>query len=127
MALSPPLWIRQLHNQCRCASSLIRCYITQWEQRKASPPQRIFTFSLKLIRHFLYGVARAGGGYATVVIKMPDGHERAIFFSMGKPIGADTSQADGYGEFRAGKENDLNLIRVGNERYEIPDAVVLGG
>jgi hypothetical protein len=46
---------------------------------------------------------------------------------MGKPIGADTSEADRTGTFRATRENDLNLIRVGNERYEIPDAVVLGG
>ena len=74
-----------------------------------------------------FGVARAGGGYATVVIQKPDGRTRAIFFRMGKPIGADTSQADGYPEFGATKENDLNLIRVGTERYEIPDAVVLGG
>jgi hypothetical protein len=74
-----------------------------------------------------FGVARAGGGYATVVIKKPDGRTRPIFFRMGKPIGADTSEADGYPEFRATKENDLHLIRVGNERYEIPDAVVLGG
>lgn len=74
-----------------------------------------------------FGVARAGGGYTTVVIKKPDGRSRAIFFRMGKPIGADTSQADGYAEFFASKENDLHLIRVGNERYEIPDAVVLGG
>jgi len=74
-----------------------------------------------------FGVARAGGGYATVVIKKPDGRTRAIFFRMGKPIGADTSQADGYPEFRTTKESDLNLIRIGNERYEIPDAVVLGG
>ena len=74
-----------------------------------------------------FGVARAGGGYATVVIKKPDGSTRAIFFRMGKPIGADTSEADGYPEFGATKENDLNLIHVGNERYEIPDAVVLGG
>jgi hypothetical protein len=74
-----------------------------------------------------FGVARAGGGYATVVIKKPDGRTRAIFFRMGKPIGADTSEADGYFEFRATKESDLHLIRVGNERYEIPDAVVLGG
>lgn len=34
-----------------------------------------------------FGVARAGGGYATVVIKKPDGRTRAIFFRMGKPIG----------------------------------------
>ena len=74
-----------------------------------------------------FGVARAGGSYATVVIKLPDGRTRAIFFRMGKPIGADTSQADGYPEFKAAKENDLNLIRVGDERYEIPDAVIIGG
>jgi len=74
-----------------------------------------------------FGVARAGGGYATVVIKKPDGRTRAIFFRMGKPIGADTSQADGYLEFHATKENDLHLIHIGNERYEIPDAVMLGG
>jgi hypothetical protein len=46
---------------------------------------------------------------------------------MGKPIGADTSQADGYPEFRATKESDLHLIRVGDERYEIADAIVFGG
>lgn len=74
-----------------------------------------------------FGVARAGGGYATVVITKPDGFKRAVFFRMGIPIGADTSQADGYGEFQREKESDLHHIRVGNERYEIPDAVVLGG
>ena len=56
-----------------------------------------------------------------------DGRTRAIFFRMGKPIGADTSETDGHSEFRTIKENDLNLIRVGNESYEIPDAVVIGG
>jgi heat shock protein HslJ len=74
-----------------------------------------------------FGVARAGGGYSTVVVKRPDGRQRIIFFRMGRPIGADTSQADGYPEIRATKEGDLNLIRIGDERYEIPDAVVLGG
>lgn len=74
-----------------------------------------------------FGVARAGGGYATVVITHPDGLVRMIFFRMGKAIGADTSQADGYPEFRATKESDLHLIRIGKERYEIPDAVILGG
>jgi heat shock protein HslJ len=74
-----------------------------------------------------FGVARAGGGYASVVITKPDGRTRAIFFRMGKPIGADTSEADGYPEFRATKKNDLHIIRIGDERYEIPDAVILGG
>jgi len=74
-----------------------------------------------------FGVARAGGGYATVVVTHPDGRKRAIFFRMGVPMGADTSEADGYHELRATKESDLHLIRVGPERYEIPDAVPLGG
>jgi len=74
-----------------------------------------------------FGVARAGGGDATVVITRPDGRKRAIYFSRGVAIGADTSQADGYGEFSVTREGDLNMVRVGTERYEIPDAVVLGG
>lgn len=74
-----------------------------------------------------FAVARAGGGYATVVVSRPDGRTRAIFFRMGIPIGADTSEADNPGEFSASREGDLNLVRLGAERYEIPDAVVLGG
>jgi hypothetical protein len=74
-----------------------------------------------------FGVARAGGGYATVVVKRSGNRTRAVFFRLGRPIGADASEAEGSKPFRATKEADLNLIRVGDERYEIPDAVVLGG
>jgi heat shock protein HslJ len=74
-----------------------------------------------------FGVARAGGGYATVVINKPDGRKRAIFFRMGRPIGADVSESEGPLDFTATKEGDLHRVRVGNERYEIPDAIVLGG
>jgi len=74
-----------------------------------------------------YGVARDPGGSATVVITRPDGRKRAIFFEKGKPFGADLSQADGNGAFSAKKESDLHHIRVGDERYEIPDAAVFGG
>jgi hypothetical protein len=73
------------------------------------------------------GVARAGGGYATVVINLPNGSERIIFFRMGKAIGVSTSEATPTGEFRVEKHADINLISVGLERYELPDAVVLGG
>ncbi len=74
-----------------------------------------------------FAVARAGGGYATVVITRPDGRTRAIFFRRGVAIGADTSQADNPGAFSARRESDLTFISIGPERYEIPDAVVLGG
>jgi hypothetical protein len=74
-----------------------------------------------------FGVSREGGGTATVVITKPDGVTRAIFFIDGQANSADTSQADGYGEFSAEREKDLNLIRVGEERYEVSDAVIFGG
>ena len=73
------------------------------------------------------GVARAGGGTATVVVTRPDGRKRSIFFEKGKPVGADLSQADGNVTMRATKASDLHTIRIGDERYEIPDAVVFGG
>ncbi len=71
--------------------------------------------------------ARAGGGYATVVVKKPDSRTRAIFFRMGRPIGADVVESEGRLDFRATKQGDLHRIRIGHERYEIADAVVLGG
>jgi hypothetical protein len=74
-----------------------------------------------------FGVARAGGGTATVVVTRPDGRKRAIFFDKGKALGADLSQADGNMTFRATKEADLYRIQAGDERYEIPEAVVFGG
>jgi heat shock protein HslJ len=74
-----------------------------------------------------FGVARKGGGYATVVITKADGSKRAVFFRLGRAVGADTSQADGYPEFETIKQQDRFLIQVGNERYEIPEAVILGG
>jgi hypothetical protein len=73
-----------------------------------------------------FGVTRKGNGNADVTVKKPDGRSRVIFFENGKAISADVSQADP-GEFRASKEGDLSIIRIGNERYEIPDAVVFGG
>jgi hypothetical protein len=74
-----------------------------------------------------FGVARAGGGTATVVVTHPDGRKRAIFFERGRATGANISQADGDVRFSVQREADLNMIRIGNERYEIPDAAVFGG
>jgi len=74
-----------------------------------------------------YGVARAGAGTATVVVTRPDGRKRFVFFEKGKATGADLSQADGNMDFRATKQADLYMIQAGNERYEIPEAVIFGG
>lgn len=74
-----------------------------------------------------FAVARAGGGYATVVVTHASGAKRAIYFRMGIPIGVSMSEANRCGPYSASKEGDLNMIRCGNERFEVPDAVVLGG
>jgi len=73
-----------------------------------------------------FGVTRTGGGSGSVTVTKPDGRTRTIFFEKGKAISADTSQADP-GEFSASRESDLTIIKIGDERYEIPDAVILGG
>jgi hypothetical protein len=74
-----------------------------------------------------FGVARAGGGTAAVAITLPDGRQRVIFFKAGKAVSANLSQADGKMSFSATKDADLYMIRAGNERYEIPEAVIYGG
>jgi hypothetical protein len=73
-----------------------------------------------------FGVTRKGNGTADVTVKKPDGRSRIIFFEKGKAIGYDVSQADP-GKFSASKEGDLTIVRIGKERYEIPDAVIFGG
>ncbi len=74
------------------------------------------------------GVARDGGGTATVVVTRPDGRKRAIFFEKGKAVSADLSQADGNMSFKATKNAaGMYLIDAGDERYEFPESVVFGG
>lgn len=52
--------------------------------------------------------------------------KRANFITRGEALGADTSEVAGYHDSRAGRESDFNLIRLGPERYKIPDVVIFG-
>jgi hypothetical protein len=71
------------------------------------------------------GVVRRGNGNSTVTVTKPDGRTRTFFFENGKATGYDQSQAD-RSSFSASKQSDLNIIRIGQERYEIPDVVIFG-
>lgn len=73
-----------------------------------------------------FGVTREGNGTGIVTVTKPDGGTRAIFFENGEATGYDMSEADS-GKFSVEKQGDLSLIRIGQERYEIPDAVIFGG
>jgi hypothetical protein len=72
-----------------------------------------------------FGVTREGNGNGLVTITKPDGSTRGIFFENGNAIGYDKSEADS-GEFSAEKQGDLNIIYIGEERYEIPEVVIFG-
>lgn len=73
-----------------------------------------------------FGVKREGNGSGIVTVTKPDGRTRSIFFENGNAKGADVSEADP-GDFKAKKQGDLSIVRIGKERYEIPDAVIFGG
>jgi hypothetical protein len=75
-------------------------------------------------RQCQFSVARAGGGYATIKISKADGFERVIYFRLGVPVGSDDNTG---AEFKASRKNDLHVIEIGNERYEIPEAAIFGG
>jgi hypothetical protein len=59
-----------------------------------------------------------------VAVTLPDGRKRFLFFESGKAVGADLGQADGNMAFSATREVDLFRIQAGNERYEVPEAVL---
>ena len=73
-----------------------------------------------------FGVVRRSNGDADVHVTKSNGATRVIYFQGGKAVGYDRSQSD-RGEFSASKESDLYIIRIGSERYEIPEAAVFGG
>lgn len=74
-----------------------------------------------------FGVTRGSDGEASMTVTFADGLVRHIFFKNGEATGTDMIEAEGSADFSASKEADLFSIRVGEERYEIPEAVVFGG
>ncbi|MFO1210082.1 MAG: SH3 domain-containing protein [Amaricoccus sp.] len=71
-----------------------------------------------------FGVVRQGSGRASVTITRPDGSSRTIFFTGGKATGSDATSGGSFAAMRQGA--DLTVVAIGDERYEIPDAVVWG-
>jgi hypothetical protein len=77
-----------------------------------------------------FGVVHHSDRSTTVVVYWPDGATRAIFFGIhGRVIGTAASASDQPvpGDTLTRKNAGINLISVGNERYEIEDSVLSGG
>lgn len=75
-----------------------------------------------------FGVIREGNGAATVMMFRPGaGIMRVIFFQGGRPTSFDRSQADSGKQMTVTRDADTSIVVIGDERYEIPDAVIFGG
>lgn len=72
-------------------------------------------------------VARGGGGDATVVVTFSNGFKRMLSFMHGQFIRADTTMSGNGFDTDWRLEDDLHIIRVDDQRYELPDAVIFGG
>jgi hypothetical protein len=82
------------------------------------------------VQECTFGVIRENpsSGDGSVTIDWPDGGSRVIFFEGGTPVSFDQSQADKGLEMTVTKtENGINIIFIGEARFEIPDSVIWGG
>ncbi|MEH7829930.1 SH3 domain-containing protein [Gemmobacter denitrificans] len=70
----------------------------------------------------LFGVVRDGPGNAGVWIAIGGGVERQVLFKGGVPVSATAPQ-----EMRVERDGDIFRIILGDERYDIYDAIVNGG
>lgn len=71
------------------------------------------------------GVVRRGrDGTATVALRSDDGSlRRSVLFVQGKPVASDSAQP-----INASRQGDTTVLRIGtDERYELPDALLIGG
>ena len=70
--------------------------------------------------HLPYKVERQKGGNATVTITKPDQSLRVVRFTDGAASGVDGAA------FTSSRYENLNIIKVGEEQYAIPDHVIYG-
>lgn len=80
------------------------------------------TSAAQPMRPCAFGVVREGSGNAGVWIALGDGVERQILFEGDAPVATNRD-----GALTSERSGDLTLVRIGEERYEIPDALVNGG
>ena len=74
-----------------------------------------------------FGVVREGNGNGAITVCWPDGGNRVIFFEGQTPMRYDQSQADAGARMTVRKDSDGYKIRIGDQRFEIFEAVITGG
>jgi hypothetical protein len=69
-----------------------------------------------------FAVSRESASNAKAIVTWPDGATRTIFFENGSAVRSDNAGAS----FSSEKNSGSSIVRVGGERYEIPDAAIGG-
>ena len=74
-----------------------------------------------------FGVTRERGGSGMITVMWPDGGNRVIFYKNNTPSSYDESAADGGARMTVDNDNGLFKVRIGDQRFEIFEAVMTGG
>ncbi len=74
-----------------------------------------------------FGVIRNGIGKSSLTVFWLDGGSRVILFEGGKPTSYDESEADAGAKMTVVRNADLFMVKIGGQRFEIPEAVISGG
>lgn len=73
-----------------------------------------------------FGVARSGGGDATVAVRFSNGFTRLLFFRHGEFISGDATMSGTGRDTDWRVEDGRHVIRVDDQRYELPDTSIFG-
>jgi hypothetical protein len=74
-----------------------------------------------------FGVKREGNGSGSITVFWPDGGNRVIYFEKNRPSSYDQSEADGGAEMIVKEDNGIFAVTIGDQRFEVFDAVMAGG
>jgi hypothetical protein len=72
-------------------------------------------------------VARGSGRDATVVVTFPNGFARSLYFVHGELVSASSTMSGSGSDTEWRLENGQHVIRVDDQRYELPEILVFGG
>ena len=57
----------------------------------------------------------------------PDGGTRVLYFENGRISGYDESEADGGAKLTVTRRSDVQIVSIGDARFEVFDALLTGG
>ena len=73
-----------------------------------------------------FGVARGGGGDATVVVTFSNGFKRMLFFTHGEFMSGDATMSGTGRDTDWHRDGDRHIIRVDDQRYVLQDTAIFG-